>query len=124
MRTNISEVWESIWRHVQNRRLQQIWSQFRPLSGQVASRGWIWGWEGGPPSASRTSWKPNGARKPEGQEAMAPGGQEAKSCDLAQARPRCYFLLVGSACSVDFRAKASHLRGCQSRRAPSTFEDL
>ena len=26
---------------------------------------------------------------------MAPGGQEAKSCDLAQARPRCIFLLVG-----------------------------
>ena len=42
MRTNISEVWESIRRHVQNRRFRQIWSQFRPLSGQVASRGWIY----------------------------------------------------------------------------------
>ena len=31
-----------------------IWShvgRFRPLSGQMASRGWIWAWEGGPPSA-------------------------------------------------------------------------
>ena len=35
-------VWEGIPIHMQNQRFRQVWSQFRPLSGQVASRGWIY----------------------------------------------------------------------------------
>ena len=38
--------------HVKNERFRRVWKPFRPLSGQMASRGWIWAWEGGPPSAT------------------------------------------------------------------------
>ena len=31
--------------HVKNERFRRVWKPFRPLSGQMASRGWIWAWE-------------------------------------------------------------------------------
>ena len=34
--------WASRGRHVQDLQFREVWSQHRPLSGQVASRGWIY----------------------------------------------------------------------------------